>query len=181
MTEEQRRIEAWHHYCDDFSTHLQNAKGVITLIGTGLSASSGISTYQRSGSTWREHLVRDLATRGRYGRTHRLFGRTIAIDRPKFWRHHLIPDILLLLDWLPQRKIAFQLLRMWMVGLHSIRNRCWLTSERPFPTSWSPLGFTCSNPWIDARFVLRQCPMRVSVRLLQRGSSVSRILRYRVF
>lgn len=66
--ENQTRLESWNNYCDDFVNHLRNSKAVLVLLGAGLSASSGISTYQGSGSTWQGHLVRDLATKSRFER-----------------------------------------------------------------------------------------------------------------
>lgn len=66
--EENYRLEAWHRYCDDFLDHLQNSRGVLALIGAGLSASSGVSTYQGSGSTWRGNSTRELSTRSRFER-----------------------------------------------------------------------------------------------------------------
>ncbi|TIA21273.1 hypothetical protein D6C80_01827 [Aureobasidium pullulans] len=66
--ENNTRLESWNNYCDDFVNHLRNSKAVFALLGAGLSASSGISTYQGSGSTWQGHLVRDLATKSRFER-----------------------------------------------------------------------------------------------------------------
>ncbi|THX42497.1 DHS-like NAD/FAD-binding domain-containing protein [Aureobasidium pullulans] len=68
IMENQTRLESWNNYCDDFVNHLRSSKAVLALLGAGLSASSGISTYQGSGSTWQGHLVRDLATKSRFER-----------------------------------------------------------------------------------------------------------------
>ncbi|THY24919.1 hypothetical protein D6D01_05271 [Aureobasidium pullulans] len=66
--ENQTRLESWNNYCDDFVNHLRNSKAVLALLGAGLSASSGISTYQGSGLTWQGHLARNLATKNRFER-----------------------------------------------------------------------------------------------------------------
>ncbi|TIA18207.1 DHS-like NAD/FAD-binding domain-containing protein [Aureobasidium pullulans] len=68
IMENQTRLESWNNYCDDFVNHLRSSKAVLALLGAGLSASSGISTYQGSGSTWQGHLARDLATKSRFER-----------------------------------------------------------------------------------------------------------------
>ncbi|KAI5246204.1 DHS-like NAD/FAD-binding domain-containing protein [Aureobasidium subglaciale] len=65
--QEQDRLQSWTNYCDNFSSHLQNSTSVLALLGAGLSASSGIQTYQAN-STFHSHLVRDLSTKSRFER-----------------------------------------------------------------------------------------------------------------
>lgn len=55
------------HY-NNFQHHLQGSKSILALLGAGLSASSGIQTYQGNGSVWKEQPTRELSTRSRFER-----------------------------------------------------------------------------------------------------------------
>ncbi|KAL9087516.1 MAG: hypothetical protein Q9165_006627 [Trypethelium subeluteriae] len=45
-----------------FSEHLQSSTRILTLLGAGLSASSGLPTFRGAGGLWRTHTAQDLAT-----------------------------------------------------------------------------------------------------------------------
>ncbi|PGH09454.1 hypothetical protein GX51_00559 [Blastomyces parvus] len=52
--------------CDSFKTHVKSSKRILTIIGAGLSAASGIGTYVDEGGFWRTHDVRRLGTYGAF-------------------------------------------------------------------------------------------------------------------
>ncbi|KLJ13740.1 hypothetical protein EMPG_11343 [Blastomyces silverae] len=52
--------------CDSFRTHVKSSKRILTLLGAGLSAASGIGTYVDEGGFWRTHNVRRLCTYGAF-------------------------------------------------------------------------------------------------------------------
>ncbi|KAL2364701.1 hypothetical protein RJZ56_002365 [Blastomyces dermatitidis] len=52
--------------CDSFKTHVKSSKRILTLLGAGLSAASGIGTYVDEGRFWRTHNVRRLCTYGAF-------------------------------------------------------------------------------------------------------------------
>jgi hypothetical protein len=49
-----------------FSTYLKSSKRILALLGSGLSAASGIDTFVGAGGFWRTHDVRRLSTNGAF-------------------------------------------------------------------------------------------------------------------
>ncbi|OAX83571.1 hypothetical protein ACJ72_02063 [Emergomyces africanus] len=52
--------------CDSFKAYLKSSKRILTLLGAGLSAASGIGTYVDEGGFWRTHNARRLGTSGAF-------------------------------------------------------------------------------------------------------------------
>lgn len=50
----------------DFTAHLKKSRRILSLLGAGLSASSGIPTYRSAGGYWRTYSDQQLATLGAF-------------------------------------------------------------------------------------------------------------------